>query len=376
MGDFTLLDHPDVTAIRDDVRIVRVEMDWFCRLIKKLDVEYRLSWLFVYGLRRWHWLAYRKARSLHAGDRVAVAHQLGPVGFRNPGYLYRLGVPSYWGPIGGLQYIDLALAFRSNFRYGALSLVRNVSTFLAARSRPVRAAMKGFDRVSFATLTNERNFARLGYRRGPVLSDQATIDKAGQGSSQKSMRGTLHVVWCGSIDGRKNIGMLLDIATCLWAARADCHITIIGSGRLLPNARALTEQRGLDNVTFTGQIARDVVQHHFRKAHALIFTSLSEANTATFFEALEAGCIPLALDLDGFSSNITDEIGFKVDASRGWDDIVGQFTRYIAALSDDAALRERLAEAGRRNLPHYTWSALAARHAAIIETLMPTDRCP
>ncbi len=378
MGDVAHLDHPFVAALGAGVRIVPVEMDRFCRVIKVLDVRYGLSWLFVLGLRRWHRLAFRRAAALHRENPFVAVHQLGPVGFRNPGYMHKLGVPSYWGPIGGFQYVDLKLAFRSSFRYGLTSLVRNVSTFLAARSGHVRTAVRGFDRLSFATLTNRRNFAALYDVDGPVLSDQAMVEEPSTeavtakdltAGTRKSEPPPLGIVWCGSIDARKNIRLLLDIATRLQAMATPCAITVIGTGGMIEIAHAVVAERDLTNVHFTGLIPRDEVQEAFRQAHALCFTSLSEANTSTLFEALDAGCIPVAFDLDGFSTNISDDIGFRIDPRQDWNAIVGDYADRLDAIARDADLRARLTLAIRRDATRYSWASLAERHASIVASL-------
>lgn len=375
MGDFALLDHPAVKALGDAVEIVRIEPDLFCRIIKWLDVRLGMSWLFVLGLRRWHWLAYRQAVRLHATRRFQAVHQLGPVGFRNPGYLYRLGIPSYWGPIGGFQYIDIKLAFRSNPRYGVISLVRNISTFLSARSPYVKAAVKGFQRLSFATTTNKRNFHTLFGAYGPVLSDQATVNSVSDANApDKAVSTPLKVVWCGSVDARKNIRLLLDIAARLQSMGAPVSITVIGSGGQLEAAIQDAQTRQLANIRFTRQLPRPQVQQQFREAHVLSFTSLSEANTSTFFEALEAGCIPVALDLDGFSSNITDDIGAKIGTAGGWDAIVDAYAGCLAELAADPDRRARHAAAIQRDADRFCWATLAAHHAAIIDGLAAKAR--
>lgn len=375
MGDFSLLQHPSVTALGDDVEIVQIEPDLFCRIIKWLDVRMGMSWLFVLGLRRWHWLAYREGQRLHLTRNFKAAHQLGPVGFRNPGYLHRLGVPSYWGPIGGFQYIDLRLAFRSSPRYGLISLIRNVSTYVAARSSYVKSAVKGFRALSFATTTNQRNFEALYGVQGPVLSDQATARSATAADAlDKPGAPPLRVVWCGSVDARKNIRLLLDIATRLQSVGAQVAITVIGSGGQLESAIQEARARRLDNIRFTRQLPRPEVQQQFKDAHVLSFTSLSEANTSTFFEALEAGCIPVALDLDGFSSNITDDIGARIDTSGGWDAIVDAYAGQITELASNPDRRARHVEAIRREASRFAWATLAARHAEVLDRLSTAPR--
>lgn len=373
MGDFSLLEHPAVKALGDAVEIVRIEPDLFCRVIKWCDVRLGMSWLFVLALRRWHWLAYREARRLHETFRFEAVHQLGPVGFRNPGYLYRLGIPSYWGPIGGFQYIDMKLAFRSSPRYWLISMVRNISTYIAARSSYVKAAVRGFHSLSFATATNKRNFEALYGVRGPVLSDQAMV-RHETVFHDKPVAPPLRVVWCGSVDARKNIRLLLDIAAQLQFIAAPITITVIGAGSLLDVAVEHARERKLANLRFTRQLPRPEVQQQFREAHVLSFTSLSEANTSTFFEALEAGCIPVALDLDGFSTNITDDIGAKVDTVAGWEAIVDDYVTRLAELATDPDRRAQHVAAIRRDADRFSWTTLAAQHAAVLHELTVCPR--
>lgn len=370
MGDFKHLTDPAVAALGDDVEIVAVEPDRFCRFIKRLDVGIGLTWMFVFGLRRWHRLAFARAKALHAAQPFAAVHQLGPVGFRNPGFLHRLGVPAYWGPIGGFQYVDLKMAWRSSPKYGALCVVRNLSTWMAARSRYVRSAMKGFDRLSFATATNLGNAGRLYGRTGPVLSDQATVKVEDGSQALKGAALPLNAVWCGSVDARKNINLFLDVAKTAQDRETPIAFTVIGSGPLLEPARQRAEEMGLRNLTFAGQTPRPRVQELFQSAHLLCFTSLSEANTSTLFEALEAGCVPFALDLDGFTTNIPPEVGYTFDIAQGWDRTVANYAQALDAIARDPALRQAHAEAIRQKRHDYSWDTLAGRHAAIIDELI------
>lgn len=374
MGDFSQLDHPAVMALAGEVEIVAVQPDWFCKLIKWLDVTIGLHWLFVLGLRRWHWLAYQKAAQLHGQQPFDAAHQLGPVGFRNPGYLHRLAIPGYWGPIGGFQYINLSMAFRSNPKYAVMSVIRNISTYFAARSGYVRSAVRGFDRLSFATETNRRNFGDLYRVTGPVLSDQATAGStATVAAAAKPLLPPLRVIWCGSIDARKNIGLLVDIAARLQQLGSAVDITVIGSGGMLAGVTRRVESSQLSNIRFTGQIPRADVQALFQSAHVLCFTSLSEANTSTFFEALEAGCVPFALDLDGFSSNITDDIGYKIAIRSGWSAVVDDYAGKLDALSKNSSRLAQFSQAVYAALPDHSWKTLAGRHREILQSLSATQ---
>lgn len=375
MGDVEALRRPEVSRLAD-VEIHVVPMDGFCRLVRFLDVTLGMSWLFVLGLRRWHRLAFARAESLNRDRKFDVAHQLGPVGFRNPGFLYQLDIPTYWGPVGGLQFVDLRLAWHSSPRYFIIALLRNCSTFIASRAPALRRAVRGFGRISFATRTNRDYFASLFGVDGPVLSDQAIENRGNELSldSKASREGPgFTVVWCGSVDGRKNIYLLVDIATELRRRGSAAHLRVIGDGPLLAQARRECRSRGLDNVQFEGRIAREQVREAMVAAQLVCFTSLSEANTSTLFEALEALCVPLALDLDGFSSNISPDYGVLVSPRQPISQIVSDYADAISRLEADpgrmAIMRAELARA----MPSLNWESLCGRHLDVIEGLLPAS---
>ena len=57
----------------------------------------------------WQREAYRVGGSLNAEIDFDVIHQLTGTGFREPGYLWKLGKPFVWGPVCGLQFFPLNL---------------------------------------------------------------------------------------------------------------------------------------------------------------------------------------------------------------------------------------------------------------------------
>ena len=57
---------------------------------------------YYWTYRRWHQDAYQLAQQLHQEVNFDLAHQLTMVGFREPGYLWQLGIPFVWGPVGGM----------------------------------------------------------------------------------------------------------------------------------------------------------------------------------------------------------------------------------------------------------------------------------
>ncbi len=112
---------------------------------------------YYWFYRVWQRRAYKKAQILHQEVRFDLVHQLNMVGFREPGYLWKLDVPFIWGPVGGLGYTDIRLFPLLGF-VGALEFTaRNVINWLHAHLliRPRLAAKKAARTGLLITATSE-----------------------------------------------------------------------------------------------------------------------------------------------------------------------------------------------------------------------------
>jgi len=67
------------------------------------------NWLFYLHYRRWQQRAYHKALEIIASHRIDLVHQLNFIGYREPGYLWKIKhIPYVWGPVGGMENMPLS----------------------------------------------------------------------------------------------------------------------------------------------------------------------------------------------------------------------------------------------------------------------------
>ena len=61
------------------------------------------DWRFYKYYREWQWKTYLLAKDICKEEKIDVSHQLNMIGFREPGYLWKLsqenGVPFVWGAV-------------------------------------------------------------------------------------------------------------------------------------------------------------------------------------------------------------------------------------------------------------------------------------
>ncbi|UVQ96376.1 hypothetical protein NXW23_19055 [Bacteroides caccae] len=62
-----------------------------------------LEYTFYYAYRVWHLQVYKVASELMETKHFDLIHYVGMIGYREPGYLWKLGLPYVWGPVGGNQ---------------------------------------------------------------------------------------------------------------------------------------------------------------------------------------------------------------------------------------------------------------------------------
>lgn len=347
-----------------------IKMNFIGKVLTSIQRGIRVPGMFVFLLRYWNHLVVKEIERRHSIEKYTAIHHLGPVGFKTPSQFSNINIPKYWGPIGGFQYISLSLAWANSVGYYFESLLRNFFTYCFARSSFLKRAINQTDAFSFCTDTNLLNFTNLYGIEGKVLSDQA-VDTANLISNMdKKVNSTLQVIWCGSVNARKNINLLIDIAKKCKQHGSAIEFHILGTGSLLKSLNKSVHVFGLDNVHVHGFVKKNEVQKYMAASDILLFTSLSEANTSTLFEGFEKLLIPIALDIDGFSRNINSKVGYRVSPDLQYEEIVDKYVYYLEQLSLDKNLVKILQKNIYSSIENYSWDNLAFSHNLIIKGII------
>ena len=83
------------------VNFVAVKPSRFANFLNYLNRHDIFVYTFYYAYQVWQKLAYKKAIELTKYTKFDLVHYVGMIGYREPGYLWKLGLPYVWGPISG-----------------------------------------------------------------------------------------------------------------------------------------------------------------------------------------------------------------------------------------------------------------------------------
>ena len=371
MGDVTDFEIPTFIN-RDesgDVAFHFVPEPPLARRLNALNRRGILTYSFYLAYRIWHRGALAAARQLIARETFDVIHYVGPIGYREPGYLWQLPLPYVWGPIGG------ATSFPWRFRSalpgkGRLRLVvRMLGNAVQLRySSRVTKALRRADVLLTATTENQAIFRRLKGVESWHLAENG-IEGAITLNTAKFPARPIRILWIGSLEARKGLILLIEAISMLPDAQ-HIHIDILGDGPLRCELMRRAADLGIaDRFEWHGQVPRQRVFDLFDHSHLHVITGLNEANTTSIWEALGRSVPVLTLDHCGMHDVIAPAYGISIPVTQ-----VEQSSRDIAvalqALIDAPERLEAMARAiatdcDRFRIVHRPRTFLDAYDAAI-----------
>jgi glycosyltransferase involved in cell wall biosynthesis len=175
--------------------------------------------------------------------------------------------------------------------------------------------------------------------------------------------GEKFVMYVGNAYPYKNVGLLILAHQML--GRDDMKLVLVGKTDYFYDLLAReAKQKGYKNVVFTGFIPDEELAWLYQHAQLYVFPSLSEGFGLPPLEAMTYGLPVLASD----ASCIPEVLGGA--AAYFNPRKPEELARKLRELLDNAKLRERLSEAGRERLKHFSWRRMAE------QTLEMYERAP
>ena len=332
------------------------------RLITLLESLHRLPglWFLYYAAYNlWQWRAYKKAQELHLNQAFDVVHQLNMIGYREPGYLWKLDAPFVWGPIGGAP--NEPWSFRSLFTWtgrikvGLRTLLNEVQKRLSLRAR--RAAKRA-GKLWSVTAADEQMVRRAwGCDCGRMLEVGADASLSGSVHHMKYGE-VLRVVWSGIHTSRKALPVLLYALSKLHTEAV--HVDVLGEGPETVCWQKLARKLGIDSLlTWVGRKTREEALERMRNANLLACPSIKEASSVVVLEALSIGLPVICHDACGMGTVVTDQCGIKIPLKDPETSIAG-FADALQRFLVHPELEEKLSRGALARARELSWAAKAS----------------
>lgn len=332
---------------------------------KKLRKIWPPSYYWFY--KSWQKKAYLLALKLDEKEDFDLIHQLNMVGYREPGYLWKIDKPFVWGPIGGFGLTPWcmlpSMGLQGLLYYGGRNILNLIQMLLSHR---VRKAMHHTDVLISATSDTQMTIRKL-YNRESVIIPEVGLE--GFSNREYTLRDDgekLRICWSGQHTSGKALYLLLNALANL--GREDIELHIIGKGSETRRWKELAVKLDLHNLFWHGWLDREDAHDIMRHCHLLCITSLKDLTSTVLLEGLSFGLPVIALDHCGFSNVITHSCGRKIAISNKGQ-VVSDLSEAISELANNEFLRRSLADGALKRSKEYNWEDKASAICRIYESV-------
>lgn len=311
---------------------------------------------FYYAYRVWMKLAYKKAKVLVEKEHFDLIHYVGMIGYREPGYLWKLGLPYVWGPVGGVNNPPRQLLERMPWMSKMKHTFRSVANTIQFHTkRRLKKALAATDVLMTATSENQACFKAVHHKDSICLPENAITESISLDESKFDHPDKFRFMVVGTLDARKSVGIFLEALTQL--KHKDCLLVdVVGDGPLRESLKQYATMHGLvDMMVWHGQLPREKAVALFRNAHLHVITSVSEGNPTTIWEAMSYGVPTLSFDHCGMHDTLRDGAGVLVPIAPTYEECVRGVAGHIDALLEQPEQFRQLAEATLKRAREYTW---------------------
>lgn len=321
------------------------------------------DWRFYKYYREWQWKTYLMAKEICSSEHIDVLHQLNMIGFREPGYLWKLSkesdVPFVWGPIGGLKQFPLAYLQGAGLKMKLFNRLKNIlNVWQLKHEKRVDEALKTARLLissipdSYRAIKKYKGLESIVIpETGCFLSEDISTDRFDEKE--------LHVMWVGKFDFRKQLPLALRAIAIANNPNIVLEIYGGGSDEQIASAKRVADLLGItEKVVWHSNQPNDVVMNAMHKAQVFFFTSVSEDTSTVVLEAVSNRLPVLCFDACGMAAVIDDKVGRKVALSNPAQS-AADFAKQLNDLEHDRNLLKQLSENCKQRQNELSWEEKA-----------------
>lgn len=320
------------------------------------------DWRFYWYYRQWQKKAYDKAKEIIDREHIDVVHQLNMIGFREPGYLWKIkNKPYIWGPIGGMGGMPMAYLSDATLSLKLFFRLKNTLNILQTVFHPrVRKALHRAEVHVCATPETMHGVKRYYGIQGTYLSETGCYPMASENND--TLKEGFNIVWVGKFDFRKQLQLALHTMSQL-KQYSEIKLHICGSGdegQETYYKNMANELQLQDSVIWHGQVPHDQIIRDMATYKLMLFTSINDATSTVLMEAIQNKLPVICFDTCGMGAVVDDSIGTKIKLTNPAQSIKDFASAILYHYQHPDELK-RKAEACGNKIAELSWDSKATK---------------
>ena len=349
------------SAIRDRLHFIYYDLPKWASWWKKGGRGVHL----YYAL--WQRSIVQHAENAHKTYAFDVVHHITFGVWRQPSFLYKLGIPLIFGPVGGGEAAPWYLVRTLPFKGQVAEIVRYMANWLSLANPALRRCFKQTPHILAKTHETAEWIKRMGYQS--VVSLEIGIEAPSPTIGHRSGQGTLKCLFAGRLIGWKGAHLALEAVAAARRRNADVSLTLVGRGPMKSILQASAHALGIaEHVTFIDWLTQPELHQQYRNHDLLVFPSLHDSSGNVILEAFSHGLPVLCLNLGGPGVLADKTCGIALDVSgKTQHSLTEEMGSSLNLLFNDRMLLEQLSIGASERAFSMGWRAVVEQIYSKIE---------
>lgn len=304
------------------------------------------DWRFYYFYKKWQKSTYGLAQDIIKDNKIDIVHQLNMIGFREPGYLWKIkNIPFVWGPIGGMENIPTAYLDNTFLKQKIFVHLKNkINSYQVKYKSRVSKAINRADILIAAVEGVQYKIERYYNKRTVQINETGCYpNNSGINKENRQENGAFDILWVGKFDFRKQLSLAIKTMSLLKEKPGiRLHICGEGSKSEVNYYKELAVNLGIyNNCIWYGKIPNTEVHQLMKKCDLLFFTSIMEATSTVVLEAIGNNLPVLCFNTCGFGSVVDTSVGYTIELSN-IDQSINDFSEKIKEFYDNRGILKKM----------------------------------
>ena len=320
----------------------------------------------------WQMGAWAVAKALDAQHNFDVCWHLTYGVFRQPSWMWKVGKPFVFGPVGGGERAPTRLLAGVPASEILRELIRDMANAVAWWLPGLRSTYKHAALI-IARTEDTRQVLPVWAQKKTVVQQEIGGYSARMATTARSGHsGHLRVLFAGRLLGWKGIHLAILAFYQFLQAGGKGALTIIGEGPMETHLKSLTRTLELTNqINFVNRLPQNELFMRYAEFDLLLFPSLHDSGGNVVIESLSFGLPVICLDLGGPCSFVDESCGIVVPAHHAnKQEVVNALAHALFRIFSDPAFHKTLCQGALKQAENMTWQKQVQRVVALVQRVV------
>ena len=287
----------------------------------------------------WQRKAFHVAKKLNEKEKFDLVHHITFGAYTQPTYMYKIGIPFVWGPLGGGEKMPLIKGRKMDLSSILYEFLRNLQINITNMLPYARSSMKNASTIIVTTEETKQRFPQKYHHKVIIMQSLGIDDEFIRGNTEEKSSNVIKILMVGRMIGWKGFDIGIDAFKTLLSKYNNIELHLRGKGKL----KKLLMQRCGDLLNTKIFFSEDYLDYRdmygfYTKHDIFLNCTLHDSGCLALLEAMSAGLPIVCIDVGGPKVLTEDSYAEKV-SPKPYNDLVEDLAAALEKLIVNEELR-------------------------------------